>query len=117
MTIVDFLNARLDEEQAAARAAAPGPWRADGGSAKVFDGAGTPVAEAGDSPATADHIARHDPERVLREVALRRRIVREVEEYTRFSRDRLAGDMAAQVLGALAGAYSGHPDHRPEWAV
>ncbi|MFL1380021.1 MULTISPECIES: DUF6221 family protein [unclassified Nocardiopsis] len=114
MTIVDFLNARLDEDQAAARAAAPGPWK--GENTKVFDNAGDPVADTG-SPTTAEHITRHDPARVLREVALRRRIVREVDEYTRFSRDRLAGEMSRQVLGALAGTYADHPDFNPDWAV
>lgn len=114
MTIVDFLNARLDEEQAAARAAAPGPWKRE--DTKVFDAAGNPVAETGD-PTAAEHITRHDPARVLHEVALRRRLVREVDEYTRFSRDRLAGEMARQILGALAGAYTDHPDFAPDWAV
>ncbi|MDT0332025.1 DUF6221 family protein [Nocardiopsis lambiniae] len=117
MTIVEFLNARLDEEQAVARKARPGPWHADGEGAKVLDGAGSPVVEAGGSPDTARHIARHHPERVLREVALRRRMIQEIDEYTRFSGKRLDGELARQVLGALAGAYSDHPDHRAEWTV
>jgi hypothetical protein len=56
--LVAFLNARLDEDEAAARAAAGAPWLPDIG-----------------TDAVAEHIARHDPARVLREIAAKRAIV------------------------------------------
>lgn len=58
--LIAFLNARLDEDEAAARAAAEHPWTRFGAQ----------------TAAQVDHIARHDPARVLREVEARRAIIR-----------------------------------------
>src|SRR6266851_9644248 len=70
--LVVFLNARLRDDEAAARAAAPGPWRGrDAGSwSEVAPAKGT-----GPEAADTEHIARHDPARVLREVAAKRAIL------------------------------------------
>jgi len=95
MTIVEFVNARLDEEERAAKAATPGPWRHNPnkhwhrpGSVEfeesVFAGpdgseatfvAGTGPSDDPQSMADAAHIALHDPARVLREIKAKRAIV------------------------------------------
>jgi hypothetical protein len=103
MTIVEFLNARLDEDQAEALATTPVPvpgrWKAardkhapDDAPLFLVQGEDEyePGSEnySGNSPviaysaewqpgAEADlrHIARHDPARVLREVVVKRRVL------------------------------------------
>jgi hypothetical protein len=103
MTVVEFLRARLDEDEQAARGATPGPWSynpgkmwLDGKAFETFDRSQGEeyVAHGGPSPFTgcvaatgpASHsqsmadaafIARHDPARVLAEVEAKRRIVEE----------------------------------------
>lgn len=92
---VGFVKARLGEDEQKARAASGGPWRYNerkyhhlpGTSLRseaVFAGPAGPdalcVATTGDyddpqSMRDADHIARHDSARVLREVAAKRRIL------------------------------------------
>lgn len=75
--LIAFLRARLDDDEAAARVAAAltrSPWTTEGST--VMCGDGLPVAgiEDGES-ATAAHIARWDPVRVLAEVDAKRRIL------------------------------------------
>lgn len=58
----------------------------------------------------ADHIARHDPARVLAECAAKRAIVeRESGSRTKITYRRL------MTLQDLASVYSNHPDYREEW--
>lgn len=93
--LVVFYAARLDEDEQAAREATPGPWRVD--SEPLFSGlhrvvttdyhedlatgneTGDVVVAGDDVGGTdlkdAEHIARHDPARVLREVKAKRRII------------------------------------------
>lgn len=163
MEIVEFLRARLDEDEAVARAATPGPWRwlppsgesypqsdealvTDGGewySCEFFCAWGpgsvtsrgeqrTPhkhehqryetVVGAWGYDASAveaeqhdrNHIARHDPARVLREVGAKRRIVDDLAGALDW------GHMAPVikcVLRSLAAVYAAHPDYRQEWAI
>ncbi|MFG3349528.1 DUF6221 family protein [Streptomyces sp. NPDC048018] len=94
MDLVEFLTARLDEDERAAQAATPGPWWHNPGKQWLeteafvtydlskglefvghggphpFTGcvAGTGPADHPQSMADAAHIARHDPARVLAEV-------------------------------------------------
>ena len=101
MTIVEFLRARYDEDEAAARAAAAGgAWRYEDGDSvgawTLYDEHWTIASlrtyrhEAYeyanrmpafrhpayvDADANGRHIARHDPARVLREVEAHRRIL------------------------------------------
>ena len=86
--LVAFLEARLDEDEAIAKAAGePGgqfsrsgagfapEWKDDRGA--VSSSAGQVVFDEGNpSEAQSAHIARHDPARVLREVEAKRAIVR-----------------------------------------
>ena len=91
-----FLTARIDEDEAAAKAWLP---------------FGNP-----DAPAR-EHIARYDPGRVLREVEANRRILAEFQAQDgdpwSADADYFAG--LVFVVKALAGVYSSHPDYRQEW--
>jgi len=140
MDIVEFLTARLDDDEAVAKAAGVGPrdkWRTiewyDGQfengltvSVDVHGVAGAPVTSRGNLlRADGEHIARHDPARVLAEVAAKRRIMERhfadqdgscvgcgfnsVEE-------RSVEDInACPELRDMASVYDSHPDHKQEW--
>lgn len=103
MTLAEFLLARIAEDEAAARAASPGPWTygdiesVAGGSLYDPDvmiagvhwdpeGEGPPVRRtrpAKEADANGHHIARWDPARVLAECEAKRQIVEMfAEEYT-----------------------------------
>lgn len=89
--LIAFIRARLDEDEAAAKSARPGPWDYEtevGGFGPVGcvmmplgNHKGTRTGLTAFTPlgtqdaATAAHIARHDPARVLREVAAKRAIL------------------------------------------
>lgn len=173
--LVAFVRARIDEDEQAARAATPGPWRWDG---DRFEGeptpeganewgdqgpdlvtvAGTPRRDEAGSwfepeaivisafgydtsavlvkRADAEHIARHDPARVLREVEAKRRIIGEHrvlwepgwtpegeddEEFLVCARceDRSRHDAMrwpCPTLRLLALPFAEHPDYQKEWA-
>lgn len=136
MELIDFLRARLDEDKAAALAADvkqgdPDWWvsevKATAGErftvrsrqanrpiARVtrLDGYEGEPAGVLDGRAVAEHIARHDPARVLRQVAALRRIVDGcAEDVLAVIRPRYA----EWVLCALAGTWADHPDYDPAW--
>lgn len=164
--IAVFIAARLDEDEAAARAWERAPWVERGEEAvhwrdagsrhvryenagetlRVIDVSGRPVMRAEaiqvkwdtDGSRTA-HIARHDPARVLREVAAKQAIlalhslkVQKREQYAFDSStgepvpDEYDGDCdlcgwfdpgqgACATLRHLAAAWSDHPDYRAGW--
>ena len=122
--VAAFLAARLDEDEAAAKAATqPHSWH--------------PLDDS-DSPYGRDqvHIARHDPAQVLREVAAKRAIAAEhgPAGFMAYG-DHLCQRCAWQddepgrddlhhwtiwpclTLRALAAAWNDHPDYRQEWGV
>jgi uncharacterized protein DUF6221 len=110
--LVAWLNAQLDDDERVARAATPGPWQwvELGGRVKlalVADGRPwqmvLPSATPDVYPQVADaaHIARHDPTRVLADIAAKRAIL----PY-----------LADRVLRHLATAYADRPGYQPEWA-
>jgi hypothetical protein len=136
VTPAEFIRARLDEDEAAARAATSGPWWHDSGkewigdpmllemarrgvqtfAGEEFVGAGeaevTCIAATGpgDDPqsmADAAHIARHDPARALRQVEALRVLV------TMLDND--GWIVAGDVDGALASIWSDHEDYDPAW--
>jgi hypothetical protein len=115
-----FLLARIAEDKRIANDAATArgrqEWDAD-------------VAAAG-SPHAAEHVARHDPARVLAECGAKRRLVlacRDSRPDLTFLGARPAGladfpltpadqhQLAALALALLALPYHEHPDYRPEW--
>lgn len=122
--LVAFLRARLDEDERVAREALSdtgGPVWSDGGQygeSVNVDETGGPVAVGawtgylGDGPRY--HIARHDPARVLAEVAAHRAWVDWID-------GELADDAAQQMpwdlACALAAVYASHPDYREEWRL
>jgi len=124
--ITEFIAARLDEDEAAANAGARRvgmPWRAEpqpgtpGG--LVIDELGL-VGSTGGRYA-AEHIARHDPARALREVKAKRAIVRRcgwsVNEPDQYPNGLVSprAALSRQNLFDLAAVWSDHPDYRDEW--
>lgn len=79
--LVEWLRARLDEEERIARAATLGPWVQSGigdyGWTVDFGrpGAGVETADSDQGLADADFIAAHNPARVLRDVEARRQLL------------------------------------------
>ena len=144
MDIVEFLRARLDEDEAVARTASPGGWTygdvesVAGGMlydesrtiGSVFyeqpgdhDGAIVRHLLSDEADANGRHIARNDPARVLREVEARRAILA-IHEYEWLGPDDAAWkgcpvdveDWPCRTVRALASVYADHPDYDPEWA-
>lgn len=112
--IVAWLRARLDEDEKAAADARDDveSWWQD---------------PAQDSPAEL-HIARHSPERVLREVEAARRVldmwqdpdtIEESINYAVSSADYqiASADTVDRIVRVMASAYADHPDYRAQWSV
>jgi len=130
VSIRDFIAARLDEDEAAARVATEGPWSFvgydDSGWAVVANDEHEIVSRSGSDDAT--HTALHDPSRVLREVQAKRDLLAHAER-SLADADKLEtiGAQPADVftirapaewtLSILAAPYSGHPDYNPEWST
>lgn len=136
--LVGFLRARLDEDEQAARRAAelcgchpPAPsWTFKDGDGPT-DGrvivAGDPHPEVKrklsrrwsntyDGLFAAEHIARHDPARVLAEVDAKRQIIAEhfpVDPCD--AHDGVFTSILCPTLRLLALPYADHPDYREEW--
>jgi hypothetical protein len=118
VTIEEFLRARLDEDEAAARAAASRPRGESWGG--VVDGTRYTVVAA--------HIARHDPARVQREIEAKRAILAEHQRAPKplpgmswypcrvCTRDRYPQSWPCATVRALAAVWSDHPDYQQEWA-
>ena len=156
--LVAFLSARAGEDEAAARAATPGPWRWGDWSATF----GTPELERDtlerspehgpfpapvrlrgvesdavlrlqdsleidpDQEASALHIALHDPARVLREVAAKRRRLEDYRQAARACRSARPGqgppllayrDACYRAVLADAAIWDGHPDYEHRWKM
>lgn len=130
--LVEFLRARLDEDEQAARAAGDGPWTVRDHTADtvaIYDSRREPVVydEGRPSSDQMEHIARHDPARVLAEVDAKRRIIDLYEPYhwhgpaaptSPNPRDHVEDIEACRTCVTnrlLALPYRDHPDYRPEW--
>lgn len=89
--IVEFLTARYDEIEAAARAATPGPWgtdpQFDEGFVTDSDGSYLVYSEGTVDIPTAAHIALHDPAYVLADIAAKRRLLAELVDVIDWARD------------------------------
>ncbi len=119
MTVVEFLEARLTEDELTAHAAIEGSpdWQAHYDYRDVKDADGHYVVLADSRYPTAEqaaHIARHSPARVLAECEIKRSLIAE------FLRHDALGDVAGRsvledTLRAISSAYSGHPDYDPAW--
>ena len=120
MTLVEFLQARLAEEELTALAAVDSSprWRASYSYRDVKDDDGHYVVQADSrhpSIEQAAHIARHDPATVLADVEAKRGAI---AEYLRLdaSGDLLARGIVEDILRALCAVYAEHPDYSPSWA-
>jgi hypothetical protein len=121
MQLVDFLLQRLDEDEAVARAATNGAWEAENfpdGFSPMVIADGMAVCETFDKPRLADanHIARHDPARVLADVKAKRAVVEGCAPYDDMQVRRQTRTLAGNVLRALASVYADHPDYDATWA-
>jgi hypothetical protein len=113
--LIEFLRARLDEdEEIARRFERGGPWRVDGN--KIYGPprwSGADVLVVGHTWGEVEHIARHDPARVLREVAAKRALVDFLDPQG--APDGEGRYVAERALLLLALPYSGHSEYREEW--
>ncbi|MFI0370853.1 DUF6221 family protein [Actinomadura sp. 1N219] len=126
MDLVEFLRDRLARDEQIAQACAGAPWKAAPSGTVNTDTAedgGEPafVARA-ENEAYAEHIARHDPSRTLRQVAAARQIIdgHEKEAWILAQGHRTPEAEAAHaaresVLRLLALAYAAHPAYQEEW--
>ena len=131
--IAEFVNARLSEYEAMAREAAsddqaqwvatdlePAVYVADSNMPVAVGPWGGPMDKA-----DADHIVRHDPFRVLREIEAGRRLLASLKRAQEDFDKTLPGDyhrhgavLAAwtQAARQRAAIWSDHPDYDPAWA-
>jgi Family of unknown function (DUF6221) len=137
--LLEFLNARIGEDEAAAEQATPGPWEFEGDDPTddelytVHDGAGgdltgqTVAWTRGRQVANGQHIARHCPARVLRQVEAMREILAVHAQLSSSIWCQTCDPGAAPFGGSdawfpcktvrvLASAWSDHPEWRQEWA-
>ena len=118
--LIAFLRARLDEDERAAVAAAGQQtyydWEvheAEPPEQPEVRVKGEPYRVAGGvDDSTAEHIARHDPARVLSEIESKRRLIQWCEWMVG---DFRGSDVWKDVLPLLALPYVGHSDYRAEW--
>lgn len=115
MRIEEFIEARLAEDESAARKAADFPYDAPSDAPWVSMQL---LVRRGVAVTSDEHFARHDPARVLRQVAALRAVVTS----TRERNDQIEGfsttdEMVADDLAPIAAIWSDHPDYQPEWAV
>ena len=129
MTLAEFLLARIAEDEAVARTATSGPWYVDevgdfGDKSAVLEVARwrgyTNTVNLGEDRPTADHIARHDPARVLAECEAKRAIIDEVTatEVRLCSVEKFhvpTHPLAEPILRHLAAVYADHPDYDEAW--
>ena len=114
--LVEFLWARFDEDEQIAKAAAAGPWHMDE-SQRIYadDGAYVTAPWTEDErDDDLDHIVRHDPARVLREVEAKRLFL---GRHKGVHRCDWGEQLGAEYLGwcttlkCLALPYADHPDY------
>ena len=130
MTITEFLLARIAEDEETARSASGesnGRWRSRlwNGQDQVVD-ADCLVAVFPELDMPRDHVARHDPARVLAECEVKRRIVEEHpmdfntadEEWVCLCCEGSGGSgqpWPCVTMCLLTLPYADHPDYRQEW--
>jgi hypothetical protein len=127
--LVAFLRARIDEDEAVARAATVetgGPrWHGSDSGLCSDDASNHPGPFLVDAygytaPELVAHIARHDPARVLADIAAKRAIVDRMaavlERGWDYYENSTVIDLAEATLRNLAAPYAGADGYRPEWA-
>lgn len=136
MTIVEFLEARLDEDEETARDAAgwdssgsvrdDGLWRRDGVNSVIDSSRRMVVFGDGSAPddSKATYIAHYDPARALAEVAAKRGVLTEyvnvfwVSPSVHCTAWTDGGQAARETaIRLFAAVYSSHSDYQKEWAL
>jgi hypothetical protein len=131
VTIVEFLEARLEEDEDTAQDAAgwdqsgtvrdPGVWCREGVNSVIDSSRRLVVFGDGSAPgdSQAAHIVRHDPARVLCEVAAKRALLvsHDIGHDPCDAHDARYESVPCDVILNLAAIYSGHPDYREEWVL
>ncbi|MFT2014606.1 DUF6221 family protein [Streptomyces sp. 796.1] len=135
--LATFLRTRLDEDEAAARAASPGPWHVNAEADEVLAVDGITVCDGfalsgRQLRATTEYIARHDPARVLAEVDAKRRIL-DIHQVTSYDNSESGADEGygcrecgwsaeysdqggwCETLRLLALPHVDHPDYQDTW--
>lgn len=128
--LVAWLRAQVDEDERVAReafTAVGGEWEVNGGyvevvgdhrNRNVFDWT-VCFDEGAPSGGQREHIALHDPARVLREVEAKRALIDDCESYhgEPFGQAGAAvtDGLSVRVLQFLALPYAGRPGYREEW--
>jgi hypothetical protein len=104
MTIDEFLDARIAEDEAAAEAAIDGHFEAS------FPWTDVDVLR---------HIERWSSARVLTECAAKRAIVRQLKSAMDdpWTYEFMARDLAEETLFMMARPWAEHPDFSPAWTV
>lgn len=119
--LVEFLRARLKEDldwaTMAKNQSGSGDWEPEVGEnaptlARVRIGHDRFFESIGEEGFAVEHIARHDPARVLREVEAKRRIV---DDFTHWQPHDPGFDALEPVVRLLALPYADHEDFREEW--
>lgn len=123
LTLADFIRARLDEDEAAARGAHRDSLDDDGQAHATWTEASTAVmwgdvtgVDGLEPDYLAAHIARHDPARVLAEVAAKRELVEALVDIETVEAER--PDQVASLRWAvrlLALPFVDHPDYDERW--
>jgi hypothetical protein len=120
VTLVEFLQARLSEDELIALAATDGSprWHTSYDYRDVKDEQGHFVVEADSqrpSLEQAAHIARHSPAHVLQDVEAKRLVI---ADYLRHDADGdlLRRGVTEDILRALCSVYAEHPDYNESWS-
>ncbi|WP_158715739.1 MULTISPECIES: DUF6221 family protein [Streptomyces] len=122
--LVQFLRDRLaEDEQAARRAGSSFRQIGETGVIVATDGDRAEECASANWSGIAEHIVRHDPARVLREVEAKRRLLTDYVENAADLDTQHAPDMdyvgradgLETALQHLATAYADHPDYRDNW--
>lgn len=122
--LAEFLKARLDEDERVAKRAYGRSWDADD---VVEDGAIWVLSEdmhlGQMEPASAPHIARHDPARVLAEIEAKRQLLKSHRDYEGVcprcfdwqNKPVQREVFPCEVVRLLALPYAAHPDYDEAW--
>lgn len=129
--LVEFLLNSIDEDEQRARVCAdafPGPWELADRGYEAYVTADRPhflrVAQITQEQSTQDwpgehleHIASHDPDRVLRECKAKRDVVRmyQFQESQEHEHNAIAAMGLRQALRAIAAVYADRPGYDARW--
>lgn len=116
-----FVKARLDEDEAAALLASPGPWHLNAEHDEVIAVDDIEVCTAfalsnNQLRNTARHIARYDPTQVLADIKFKRNLL---ELFAISNEEGFGGSegwtLMRDAIYQLAALWSDHKDYNPEW--